>query len=675
MKKYIKICFVALLALSACNDGYLEKKPVTAQSEAGFKNYKNFVTYSWRFYDCFTSNLYVQTWSEQGIGGKAFSENNGDVMAGYLTFAIDDNTDTGIRMQQLTVPTVRNGGGWDFSYIRTVNIMLRNIDGSEMTDEEKAHWRSVCYFFFCYNYAELISRFGDVTWVDHVLKDDGSDDQIIYGPRTPRKVVADSILARLQYAEKNIRKDGEGAGTNTINRACVQALMSRFCLFEGTWRKYHGLGDETKYLEECARVSEALMNTYPTVDNNYDGLVANLNLGARPGTILYKQFSSNLELGNQFGRYERSTSTPFAMHRFTTDLYLVKSNGLPVTNAANAGRPDLDMYDEFHDRDPRLLMTVAPPYSQDFRYANFADQLKPEFTIQTPRLYNTGANYDRPGLDKLEFVKWLEATLPNLTKRLPAWQFQGTAMIWSIPNFPGTPAQQFRSRTGYICWRHYNLLDVPTPVASNPQGVMNSGKPIFFIEEVLLNAAEAAYELGKFDQAYADKTINKLRRRTTVNMPDMIVANINASTDPSNPNDKVTPGRDTSVDPVLWEIRRERIVELMGLGYGWADVRRWKKGPWYMNRPILGVKIDKQYYKNLDANGNLTTVTPAVFNNLPLVNKNFTPATGTSGYVRRFDDPSVAGKGWDDAYYLFPLPKYDLNINSELTQNPGWEKY
>ena len=50
---------------------------------------------------------------------------------------------------------------------------------------------------------------------------------------------------------------------NTINRAVVQAFISRFCLFEGTWRKYHGLNDVETYLKECKRVSAEVMNSFP----------------------------------------------------------------------------------------------------------------------------------------------------------------------------------------------------------------------------------------------------------------------------------------------------------------------------------------------------------------------------------------------------------------------------
>ena len=48
------------------------------------------------------------------------------------------------------------------------------------------------------------------------------------------------------------------------------------------------------------------------------------------------------------------------------------------------------------------------------------------------------------------------------------------------------------------------------------------------------------------------------------------------------------PNRDPRVDPVLWEIRRERMIELMGEGFGFYDVRRWKVADWYVNKLQYG---------------------------------------------------------------------------------------
>lgn len=94
----------------------------------------------------------------------------------------------------------------------------------------------------------------------------------------------------------------------------------------------------------------------------------------------------------------------------------------------------------------------------------------------------------------------------------------------------------------------------------------DSDKPIFKVEEAILNYAEAACELGQFDQAAADISINRLRKRAGV--ADMEVAKIDASFDPNRDkgNNPHWSGEmpDYEVEPLLWEIRRERIVELMG---------------------------------------------------------------------------------------------------------------
>ncbi len=694
MKTYILPLF-SLLLLIACNDSFLDKTPVEVQTEAtALKSYENFKTYAWGFYDTFTDATNYM----QGIDSYYFN-GTGDFQACLLSnsnqVSANLTDQNGLRNRTVIVPS--SGGGWSFSFIRKVNIMYRNIDAASMTAAEKAHWKSVANFFFCFRYAELISRFGDVPWINQVVEE--KDTVLIYGTRAPRKIVADSVLARLQYAEANIKVAGDGA--NTINKACVQALMSRFCLFEGTWRKYHKLGDETKYLQECERTSAALMTLYPTVDNNWDGLFNSKDLSTRPGTILYKQYVLG-QLGHSSNRYERSTSMRWEGHRFLTDQYLVKSNGKPVTNAANAARPDVDMFDEFRDRDPRLYYTFVPPYCEK-QYQIPASVAVPWPLYLVSGNYNTANGfYNRPadlnpnGFQTVDEYKNLLPTLlsDNLSKRVPALQWGFMTMLWSSPNFSSMATNnQLSSRTGYTFWRNYNLWD-----SNDPNGSAVASRPIFFIEEFMLNYAEATWELGKFSQAIADNTINKLRNRTSVKVAPMVVAQIDGSFDPSNPGDLVTPGRDLGtygalfnsgaavdypVDPVLWEIRRERTIELLGLGYGFADIRRWRKGPWFMNRPVLGAKLVPVYYKTMTTAGVISATTPAWATNqtyMKLVNKDYTVASNAGtvnavGYVPRYDEPSKTGKGWENTFYLFPIPKNDLNLNNKLVQNPGWEKY
>src|SRR5690606_20092863 len=98
-----------------------------------------------------------------------------------------------------------------------------------------------------------------------------------------------------------------------------------------------------------------------------------------------------------------------------------------------------------------------------------------------------------------------------------------------------------------------------------------------------LNYAEAKAELGEFDQAVADITINKLRSRATVNMPSLMVGAI--VTDPDWPD------HGYSLSPQIQEIRRERRVELLGEDFRFDDIRRWAAA-----KLIIGKNFQGAYF-------------------------------------------------------------------------------
>lgn len=114
---------------------------------------------------------------------------------------------------------------------------------------------------------------------------------------------------------------------------------------------------------------------------------------------------------------------------------------------------------------------------------------------------------------------------------------------------------------------------------------------------------------------------------------------------PSNGADLLD--RDQDVNPLLWEIRRERRVELMGEGTRLDDLRRWKKGH-YVDKQPTGV-----YLKN------------ASEFNVEVMNG----PSNNEGYVYYFEKPL----GWLEHYYLNPIPLNQLALNPALEQNPGWE--
>ncbi len=639
MKKlFISLAIIAGISLSGCNDSFLEKSPVTDLTEENaFNSYDNFKAFMWPCYEMFTNNT-IRT-SLNGWGNGPYK---GDMDAGYFEQKYESGYND---FAYQTVASVASGNGWNFSsFIRRINIMLSHIDDSEMTEAQKNHWRAVGYFFHSFWYMELIDRFGAVPWVDQVLQEDSPE---AYGPRIDRKTVADNVLERLKWAEENIGDFTSEDGKNTINKDCILAAISRFGLREGTWRKYHELGDYDKYLQESVRASELLMSAYPTLYTGTDGQPAagygemwtTEDLSTVPGIILYKEYVTDINpMGTSY--IEHTSSHYVEMNQKTVDLYLMK-NGKPILNAESEYHGDKDMYATFRDRDPRMYHTIMPPYKVKagggtYRTWSYTDN---EADREYIDIMGANTSCSNPGIGM---------------KRLPGQNWSASL----VPEIPRLGTGAFVTcRSGYYVWKNWDNWETNF----NNGNLNTADKPIFKIEEVLLNEAEAKFELGNFDQGVADKTINKLRERAGV--ARMVVAEIDANFDPNR--GKYYPKNNDAgveVDPVLWEIRRERIIELMGEGFGFYDIRRWRMAPWFLNRPATGIWMSKA---------------DALSNNMTLYNPETGYSDGTSGtmsegYLYLFNDPLKEGKGWLEKYYLYQVPTTEILLNPSLEQNPGW---
>lgn len=600
MKKILTAAFLVATTLTACNDQFLEKYPLTDLTEENaFKEYDNFKAFMNPCYGMFI-NTTIQTSINSSYMDAQFA---GDWFGGLVTHR--DNARNPYAYQ--TVTATSDGGGWDFSYIRRINIMLSHLGDGVLTEAQAAHWRSVGYFFSAYWYMELIDRFGDVPWVNKVL-DDSSPES--YGPRTPRAAVADSIIARLEYAAANIGNFNDG--DNTITANAIKAALSRFLLREGTWAKYHGLNEPYEtYLQKCLTVSQELMDAYPslylgvdkqnTPAKGYGELWTTESLKGKPGVIFYKEFVNNV-LMNRYNDFEHIAANAADVPQYTVDMFLMK-NGLPIANAASGyqGGKGKDMWATFAQRDPRLYQNIQPPYVVA-PYKGTPDNVN---TFKTWRFLKAGDNNQGHIVTADEAAKYRYyidymglndkclrggAAGGEGMKRCPG-QNWGASLTPVSPNLTTDSRVPFmRCRTGYYFWKNYDMWEFST----GSSAFCTADKPIFKIEEVLLNYAEAAWELQQFDQAVADKTINKLRERADV--AHMVVADINDNFDPNRDKGNApwwtgNGGKfgNYNVDPVLWEIRRERQIELFGEGFAFYDVRRWAKAAYYVNRQPCGL--------------------------------------------------------------------------------------
>ena len=596
-KKINILAAVLIIGMSGCLEDTLDKTPQLSFSEDNaFENFEITQTYAMGFYGVFDG---YDPWRDM-----LNDEYNAD-----LIMDIDDIAGTDWVWNRITVPT--NSDNWNFSTIRRANLMLENIDNSEMTELEIDHWRSVGYFFRAYDYIHKLSMYGDVPWIDQVVSD--TDEDLLYAPRTPRDEVASNILSDLQYAEEHILEPGtNNILENTIGVDAVRALISRFGLFEGTWRKYHGLNGADTYLRASADASERLMQDHPDLHPSYDEVFNSESLNGVQGVLFFKQY----ELGViDHGLTFYSRNSGWDLTKKAVDMYLMEDGQTRWTSPLFDG--DQNQYDEFRNRDKRMYYTVLPPYrvekvpgdQQDWEY--------------------TGDPVER------EYIDLMATLSDDMHKSLPTIQTDGLNVLHVSPHFTDyNEGVAFKTtRTGYQVYKYYNrITDI------QHEGINDA--PIFRMGEVLANYAEAKWELGEFDQSVADLTINKLRARGEVS--PMIVGDIDAGFDPT---------RDSDVDPVLWEIRRERAIELMAENFRYEDLRRWKKMEYATEQKLGRWIVASDYGDQIPIQGG-----------------------ANEGYVFYSTvELFNAAPAFPDHYYLYPVPSNQIVLNPNIIQNPGWE--
>lgn len=220
-------------------------------------------------------------------------------------------------------------------------------------------------------------------------------------------------------------------------------------------------------------------------------------------------------------------------------------------------------------------------------------------------------------------------------------------LLGTIDNFlcyNGTLVNGYSSSTGYRPSKFLN------PASNQLAPYNETDAPIFYYPEVLLNYGEITAILDKmgkltFTQADMDKSINLLRTRAgitklTVTGGGNVAAGGTAIADPK---------RDADVSALMWEIRRERRVELMMNGFRYQDLMRWKKGE-YLDRAknveaFLGAKVPDNGKVLRNAQGYIVPYATTL--------------------TRTFVDPKN---------YLSAIPTGQISLYpaNTLQQNPGW---
>ena len=208
------------------------------------------------------------------------------------------------------------------------------------------------------------------------------------------------------------------------------------------------------------------------------------------------------------------------------------------------------------------------------------------------------------------------------------------------------------SMSGYV-FELYN-----NPATSGPDvttgGRNYTDSPLFTLSEVYLNYAEACAELGTATNIDLDMSINKVRTRAgiaplTTDGNNVFAAGVQINDPRRTAALEQISG---SVNPLIWEIRRERQIEFMS----WTtlrqmDIYRWKKGDY----------LDTT--KNPDVNLGARVGAPV----------GTQIKVDANGYVKIYP---TSTRNFEAKHYLLNIPTNDIDLYKaqgvELKQNPGW---
>ena len=339
MKKNITMNFrymilaVMLLALTACED-FLTRRPKDELSPD---------TYFRTETECqlYTNNFYTIL-----PAATDFYQEDDDYIIPYaLSTKVIGNR---------VVPTT--AGTWNWNMLRQINFFLSRSHQCE-DDDVREKYEAVAKFFRAYFYFEKVKRYGDVAWVDEPID---ANDKTLYRGRDPRAMVMENVLEDIDYAIENLPS---GKDVYRVTKWTALALKSRIFLFEGTFRKYHGLEGWEDCLKESVAASlkfidESGYGIYKSGTTPYQSLFT-LADSDRSEVILTRAYKQSISLVHDAnGAFTSTTSSRNGLAKDVVDMYLM-SDGSRFTD-----KPRYDamgFYDETQDRDPRLAQTIRTP--------------------------------------------------------------------------------------------------------------------------------------------------------------------------------------------------------------------------------------------------------------------------------------------------------------------------
>jgi hypothetical protein len=439
-----------------------------------------------------------------------------------------------------------------YAYIRELNLFLQRCEAATALSEgDKKRFLAEARFLRANFYFEITKRLGGVPLItEPLLYDFKGDPEYLQRPRAKESEMYDFVISEAEAIKADLPADANEK--SRASRGAALAMECRAALYAGSIAKYGATTPQVSLPEGEVGIPAAMANDYYTRALNAAKEIIDGSAGA------YALYKNKPDLAENFaGIFLDKGNNPESI--FVED-YKLKSGKVHYFTGWNQPRygaeeeeggrinPSLNLVESFE----KLDNTFAPlPVKDGSGNPVYYDNLTDIFAGRDARLAGTvitpGSAFKGRNVDIWAGYQLADGTIVTGDDRGAQKTLPGTSVLTQVVGFDGPVAgKEFTAQSGFYIRKY---LD-PTPGAGS-RGT-NSEVPFqrYRYAEVLLNAAEAAFELGQPDVAAG--YMNQVRERAGLTIP-------------------LAPAEIT-----FDRIVHERRVELAFEGHILYDMKRWR---------------------------------------------------------------------------------------------------
>ena len=452
-------------------------------------------------------------------------------------------------------------GWWDYGYIRELNLFLEKIENATINEADKIRFGAEVRFLRAATYFEAVKRMGGVPLILESMDYDYSGDPTyLQRPRAKEHEVYDFVINELTAVKDQLPND---AGIkDRATQGLALAMKARAALYAGSIAKYNpvrtpqvslptgevGIPAEMAYayyttaLAAAEEIISGNAGAYDLYMKNPDDLSVNFaslfrDKAQNPEVIFVNDFKLKTEKRNHWTlqNQPRSMSEDGVNGgrvnpslNFVQSFELIQNNEfapLPIKDPGGDYIYYQDPLELFAGRDARLAGTVMLPGST---YRGAGDKVDIFAGVYVPASGNI-----------------VSADQPGAVRDVNGTQMQVVGFDGPINGF------NFTAQTGFLIRKYIDIV----PGAGQIQNQSDVWYIRYRFGEVLLNAAEAAFELGNPDLAAL--YMNRVRQRAGFTT-DLTAAEITF--------DRIVHERRAELafeGHELWDMKRWRIAHLI----------------------------------------------------------------------------------------------------------------